>query len=113
MINLEKAEKYEWGNLCYGWHLLKNNQLGIIQELMPPGTEEKLHQHLKAQQFFYILKGSAVFTIDDKTEVLQANEGIEVRPLTWHKIKNNGNVDLEFLVISEPHSHEDRVNSND
>ena len=79
--------------------------------LIAKGTEEKLHRHLKAQQFFYILKGTALFTTDEKTEILKVHEGIEIKAGCWHKIKNDGKEDLEFLVISQPHSHEDRENS--
>jgi len=34
------AEHYLWGNGCDGWHLVKNPQLSVIQELTPAGTAE-------------------------------------------------------------------------
>ena len=35
------SEHYHWGNNCSGWHLVKSENLSIIEELMPPNTLEK------------------------------------------------------------------------
>lgn len=53
--NQTNAEHYIWGAHCEGWHLVKTDDLSIIQERMPPGTAEKRHYHQHAQQFFFIL----------------------------------------------------------
>ena len=61
----ENSEHYYWGDQCSGWHLVKSNDLSIIEELMPPNTKEQKHHHKKAQQFFRILKGIATFEIEN------------------------------------------------
>jgi len=109
-ISKETAEHYTWGQHCDGWHLLKSDSLSIIQEKMPHGTEEALHFHHKAQQFFYILSGQAIFEIENNLIEVQASEGLHIAPHQKHKIKNNGTSDLHFLVISEPKAHGDRTN---
>lgn len=76
---------------------------------MPPNTSEVKHYHNKAQQFFYILKGNAVFELDNKTVRIGEREGIHIGSQVIHQIRNEGNMDLEFLVISEPTSKGDRV----
>jgi mannose-6-phosphate isomerase-like protein (cupin superfamily) len=103
------SEHYLWGNNCDGWHLLKTENLSVIKETMPKGTEEKLHYHQKSQQFFYILSGEASFVIDGITFTVRQNQGISVSPHEIHKISNKTEEDLEFLVISSPVSHGDRV----
>lgn len=108
--NLENSEHYIWGDHCHGWHLLKNDRLSIIEESMPPNTSEVKHYHKKAQQFFYILKGNAVFELDNKTVRIGEREGIHIENQVVHQIRNEGNMDLEFLVISEPTSKGDRIN---
>lgn len=113
MISINNAEKYEWGDKCFGWHLLKTQRLSIIQEIMPPGTEEKFHKHKKAQQFFYILKGTATFILDGTIQLIKAGEGIHIHPNITHKIKNTTGKDLKFIVISEPQSHGDRLNTDE
>lgn len=76
---------------------------------MPPGTEEVKHKHEFAQQFFFILKGEATFWVEEEQLIVKAGEGIHVLPGKVHKIKNETEEEIEFLVISEPHSHGDRV----
>lgn len=105
----ENSIEYTWGKKCKGWHLVNTKSLGVIQEIMPPSTEEVKHKHNLSQQFFYILKGVAVFEIDGNNISISEGEGIHIKKKVIHKIKNNNDVDLEFLVISEPHSHGDRI----
>ena len=105
----ENSEQYTWGDNCKGWHLIKTPSLGVIQETMPPGSEEVMHKHQLAQQFFFILKGEAVFELDGETTTVKAGEGIHVLPGKVHRIKNKTDQEIEFLVISEPHAHGDRI----
>ena len=62
LINKEKAlQHYTWGDNCDGWVLVDTEQLSVKQERMPQQTFETLHYHEKAQQFFFILKGIALY----------------------------------------------------
>ncbi|MBC7417800.1 MAG: cupin domain-containing protein, partial [Pedobacter sp.] len=61
------------------------------------------------QQVFFILFGTASCTIDGSDLKVNANESIHVKPLTIHSILNSGDDELQFLVISEPMAHRDRV----
>ncbi|KKX47495.1 cupin domain-containing protein [Sphingobacterium sp. IITKGP-BTPF85] len=108
--NTENSEHYLWGDNCDGWHLLKSDSLSIIQEKMPPHTSEGLHFHNNAQQFFYILKGTATFRLEESTVEVSKNNGFHILPQQKHQIFNHTEQDLEFLVISEPKAHGDRVN---
>jgi len=44
---------------------------------------------------------------------IEQGKGIYIRPGVKHKILNNSNFDLEFIVVSEPESHGDRINIDD
>jgi mannose-6-phosphate isomerase-like protein (cupin superfamily) len=110
IISTKNAEHYNWGNACDGWHLLRSDPLSVIQERMPPATNEQLHYHEHAQQVFYILSGIATFEVEGELKTVQPSESIHILPGQKHCIANNGNEDLHFLVISEPKSHGDRVN---
>ena len=105
----KNSEHYTWGTNCDGWHLLKSDSLSVIQERMPSGTTETMHKHSKSQQYFYILKGIATFIVDEHLLEVQASEGIHIPPNTFHQIQNNHYEELNFLVISEPKSHGDRI----
>lgn len=65
IIDTENTKHYTWGKNCDGWHLLDSETLSIIQERMPANTEESLHFHKLSQQFFFILKGTATFEMNE------------------------------------------------
>ncbi|MEP7144142.1 MAG: cupin domain-containing protein [Ferruginibacter sp.] len=108
IISVKNAEHYVWGNGSDGWHLLKNEDLSVIEERMEPGTSEVLHFHKKAQQLFYILSGEAGFESGQTLIHLGAGETVHVPPGIPHRIFNNCDEDLRFIVISSPESHGDR-----
>lgn len=110
-ISKATGEHYTWGDGCDGWHLVKNPQLSIIRERMPPGTAEVRHFHHHAQQFFYMLAGEAVMEVDGRTMILGAGEGIGIPAGTSHQMRNDSGSDVHFLVISHPPSHGDRENT--
>lgn len=109
MVSKAKAEHYTWGQNCDGWHLVRQPELGVIQERMPPGTSEVRHLHRQARQFFFVLAGRASFELDGEELELEPGEGVEVEAGTPHRIANRSVEDLEFLVISQPHAQGDRV----
>src|SRR5438270_388776 len=109
-ITKELSEHYKWGQDCDGWHLVRTERLSVIQECMSGGTSEVLHFHEKAQQFFYILSGTATFELEGKVIEVNAGEGFYIESGKRHRVTNNGTEDLHFLVISEPMAHGDRVN---
>ena len=108
--NKQNTEHYFWGNKCEGFHLIKKENLSIIQEIMPPSTKEQMHFHNHAEQFFYILSGTATFLIDDDQIEVGKGEGIHILSKIKHQIFNNQSTVLEFLVISQPSTKEDRIN---
>lgn len=107
--SVENSEHYIWGDNCDGWRLVQTESLSIIQERMPAHTEEQLHYHSRAQQFFYVLKGVATFDLDGDVLNVTENKGIHIKPNQRHKIMNKTDQDLEFIVISEPQSRGDRT----
>lgn len=108
-ISAATTSPYNWGSDCISWHLVNKPNLSVIQERMPAGSKEKLHYHKQAAQFFFILQGNAPFFKDGIKYELTANEGILVEPGEVHFIENVGPSTLEFIVISQPHAHGDRV----
>lgn len=104
----DNSEYYNWGDNCSGWHLVKSQSLSVIEELMPPNTKEKKHYHSKSQQLFRILRGKAIFEIENEIFEVQNGEGIHISPNLKHRIRNDQNEALEFIVISEPTTRVDR-----
>ncbi len=108
-ISSAEAERYSWGENCDGWHLVRTPELSVIQERMPPGTNEVCHLHERTHQFFFAFAGEAVLEIDGREYRLHARQGCEVASGFAHQIFNNSAADLDFPVISQPPSHGDRI----
>jgi len=107
------AEHYLWSGQCDGWHLVRDPQLSVIEERMPPATKEQRHRHSRARQFFYVLAGELTMEVEGKRHRLEARTGIEIPPGTAHQALNESETDVEFLVVSSPPSHGDRLAAPD
>jgi mannose-6-phosphate isomerase-like protein (cupin superfamily) len=107
-VSRETSEHYRWGKDCDGWHLVKDENLSVIEEFIPSGGVEVRHYHRKAQQFFYILTGEAMMEVEGRSTLLRAGIGIRVLPGARHQISNPSSGAVRFLVISQPPSHGDR-----
>lgn len=108
-IDRTAAKHYSWKGVCDGWHLVEHDALSVIAERMPPDTQEDMHYHRHAAQFFYLLSGRAVMRFPQKEELLLPGEGIEIPPLQPHQMTNPFPEDAEFLVVSSPRSHGDKI----
>jgi mannose-6-phosphate isomerase-like protein (cupin superfamily) len=109
VISMENAEHYIWGDVCDGWHLLRRDDMSVIQERVPAGGAEVMHHHTKARQFFYILDGEATMVFADHEVVLKKGQGIEIAPQVRHQFRNQSDADVHFLVISIPPARGDRL----
>ena len=109
MVSRENAEHYRWGDNCDGWYLVKDAQLSVIEELIPPGAAEIRHHHVRAQQFFFVLAGEVLMEVEGGMTLVPAGSGIRVLPGTRHQVRNPSSTPARFLVISQPPSHGDRI----
>jgi mannose-6-phosphate isomerase-like protein (cupin superfamily) len=106
----QPLKHYKWGSDCDGWNLVDESGFSVKQELMPAGTKEVKHYHQTVQQFFYILKGKATFQIEDSTIEINEGEGLHIEAGKKHRISNEGNEELEFILCSQPSTKNDRIN---
>lgn len=109
-MSTKNGKHYVWGGNCDGWHLVESEHLSVIQERVPKGASEVRHLHKRAEQFFYVISGKATLEVAGVTHVIQSNEGFHVPAGVAHTLSNEHEEDLEFLVISTPPSHGDRLN---
>jgi mannose-6-phosphate isomerase-like protein (cupin superfamily) len=108
-VSTATAEHYTWGTACDGWHLVRTDNLSIIEERMPPGSVEVRHYHAHARQFFYVLTGELQLDVAGVAHTLQPGIGMEIAPGTPHQALNRSERPVRFLVVSQPPSHGDRV----
>ena len=108
-IDRAAALHYFWKKVCEGWHLVERDDLSVIAEKMPPRTAEDMHYHQKARQFFYVLFGQATMHFIDRTVLLNTGDGLEIAPGEAHQMCNQSDDTVEFLVVSMPKAHGDRI----
>lgn len=100
---------YTWASACDGWRLIDTPGLSVVEERVPPGSEEVPHYHDQARQFFYVLSGTAVLETEGSEHRISTGSGIEVAPGVQHKLMNQSEQDVVCLVISAPSTKADRI----
>ena len=103
------TQHYTWGNNCDSWVLADTEGLSVKQESMPAGATDKLHFHNQAQQFFFLLKGTATFYCEANKDILSEQQGIKIPPNSKHFIANENSSPPEFLVSSQPGTNNDKT----
>ena len=109
VVQAKSENHYTWGDVCDGWHLVRHENLSVIEERLPPGTTEQRHFHTQARQFFYVLSGELTMELNGELLAVRAGQGLEIAPGQAHQAMNRSDADLRFLVISQPPSHGDRT----
>jgi mannose-6-phosphate isomerase-like protein (cupin superfamily) len=109
MIDKQTAPHYNWGDACDGWHLAQTHSLSVIEERMPPGKSEARHSHRTATQFFFVLRGSLSIEVEGIEHELEQGQGLLIPAGQAHQVFNRSAAAAEFLVVSNPPSHGDRV----
>jgi mannose-6-phosphate isomerase-like protein (cupin superfamily) len=107
-VQISDENHYTWGEVCDGWHLLRTNDLSVIEERMPPGAQEQRHFHQRSRQFFYVLEGELTMEVDGHEHRIKARQGLEIAPGERHQAKNTSAAEVRFLVVSQPPSQGDR-----
>ena len=111
-VDPSSVEHYEWGLGSEGWRLLTLPILSVIQERVPPGAGETRHFHVRAHQFFYVLSGVATLEFDDARVHFEAGQGVHVPNGVEHRLVNDTDLEVVFLVISSAPTTGDRVDTN-
>lgn len=109
IVDTTNTEHYTWGIDCDGWHLVKSDNLSVIEERMPPNRKEERHVHTKSRQFFFVLEGELTLEVEHHDFVIPAGKGVEVAPGQAHQAMNRSHADVRMMVISQPPSHGDRT----
>ena len=111
--NRDNAPHYRWGDGCDGWRLHESGDLGVIEELVPPGRCEVPHFHTSASQVFVILAGHARMRLGERTLDLAPGDSLHVPAGVVHQFRNDGGEPVRFLVISSPRWNWDRIETPD
>jgi len=77
------------------------------------GQSTVAHRHLRTEEIYFILEGSALMQIEDELRHVRAGDAIAIPPGALHRITNIGADELRFLCCcAPPYEHEDTVLEN-
>lgn len=68
--------------------------------IMRPGVSVGLHKHTTDEEYYYIISGNGVLTLDDQEYDVGAGDLAIVYPGGSHGLRNPAGEDLRFIVIS-------------
>ena len=98
-MSKQTAPASTWGDNCQGWTLVTTDRLHVMQERMPPQTDEVRHVHDQTRQFYYVLTGQALVEVADQTEPLRAGEGVQIPPGMPHQLRNPSHARAIVVVV--------------
>ena len=71
----------------------------VARVVLPSGSSIGDHAHVEDAELYYILKGEAVVTDNDKSVVLHAGDAVFTGNANRHRITNMTDEDVEFLAV--------------
>ncbi len=64
-----------------------------------PGHRLSYQRHRRRSEHWYVLKGDAVVTLDDKDYSLKPGQAIDLPAGSWHRVRNAGAGDLVLIEV--------------
>lgn len=101
-ISRTTARRSVWDDACDAYHLLDRTDLGVVEQVVPPGAGGRPHQHERSREFFYVLAGEATIALGPREVRVPVGSGVEVPAGTRHQVRNDGADELRLLAVSAP-----------
>jgi mannose-6-phosphate isomerase-like protein (cupin superfamily) len=82
----------------------------LAEARLAPGASTAPHYHMKTEEIYYILAGTARMTIDSESQPVGPGDAIAIPTGRTHQITNTGRDPLIFLCTCAPaYDHADTV----
>ncbi len=98
-INMNSGQGEVLCRRLWGFESFATNWHSIIHMVIPTGTSVGYHRHNTLEESYYILSGSGMITVNDKTWVVDKGDAIPCTLGDSHGIYNNTGEDLELFVM--------------
>jgi mannose-6-phosphate isomerase-like protein (cupin superfamily) len=72
----------------------------IHDDILPPGVSIGIHRHDEDEEYYYILSGKGMMTLDQERIEVTGGDITAVYPGGMHGLENTGNADLHIIVFS-------------
>jgi mannose-6-phosphate isomerase-like protein (cupin superfamily) len=84
------------------YELIGAQKHSLAAVTIPPGRSSDRHHHRVSEETYFILRGTARMIVDGQTFRLGPGQACLIQPPEQHQVFNDGDDDLEFVVVSAP-----------
>ena len=96
MPNQTENEKRPWGF----YEVLADEPDHKIKRItVYAGERMSLQRHLRRSEHWYLIKGTAVITLDKKEISLRPGDSIDIPKGAVHRLRNSGKKDVVFIEV--------------
>ena len=99
--NIEKNSNYSDEKLREN-NLFDRERVFCDVYCFEPGQEQRVHDHGRADKFYYVLEGRGTFIVDDERQDLGEGELILAPARSIHGVINDSDQRLRCLVVMAP-----------
>jgi mannose-6-phosphate isomerase-like protein (cupin superfamily) len=86
----------------------------LAEARLTPGSSTTPHRHLRTEEIYYVLEGTAIMQVGDERRCVGPGDAIAIPPGQWHQITNTGSDVLKFLCCCAPaYEHDDTLLDTD
>ena len=89
-------EKRMWGTFE---NLLDTEYTKVKELVIRPGEKTSYQYHYKRSEFWVVVQGEAVATLDDVEIIYKVGEVVNVPVGTKHRVENRSDEDLKFIEV--------------
>lgn len=73
---------------------------GFTRHILQGRMTSDYHDHENVEQVYYIIRGCGKMLIDDEEYAVTAGDAVHLPPKTKHQLINDGEDEIEHLIIS-------------
>ncbi len=77
-------------------------QLSIADIIIPAGVSVKPHYHEVIEEIYYVVAGSGVMTVEDRTRRIGPGDAVVILPGERHSVANDTDSELRLIVTCTP-----------
>lgn len=83
-----------------------SEHLGARLWRMPPRSANTLHQHLRSEEFYFVLEGTGRLRVGGTTLTVPKHGGVWVRPEVLRQVFNDTDEEVLWLIVGGPEEKE-------
>jgi len=90
----------DWTNVLGGEGTKGRHVHYFHDDVLPPGASIGVHAHKSDEEYYYVISGRGVMTLDGARHEVEAGDITAVYPGGSHGLENNSEAELRIIVIS-------------